>query len=80
MDGFQAVLKQVVIGCGLPESSVFLKKTDTVLPGYFRATKNWDVLILKVMLGRPDDSFRALSDPTSVHAFFRTLAAHLLAA
>lgn len=32
--------------CGLPDEAVFTRKASVILPGYFRATKNWDVLVI----------------------------------
>ncbi len=46
MDGFINLVSGVVKHCGLPEDCVHTRKRDVVLPGYFRATKNWDVLII----------------------------------
>ena len=46
MDGFIDLVRGVVKHCGLPVQSVHTRKRDVVLPGYFRATKNWDVLII----------------------------------
>lgn len=46
MDGFIDLVRQVVIHCGMPEKSVNTRKSQLVLPGFFRATKNWDVLVI----------------------------------
>lgn len=46
MDGFVHLVKTICAHCGLPESAVHTAKGSVVLPGYFRATKNWDVLIV----------------------------------
>lgn len=46
MDGFIEVVRAVVTHCGLPEDSVHVRKSKVVLPGFFRATKNWDVLVV----------------------------------
>lgn len=46
MDGFVRVLEAVANHCNLPSSSVHIKKSAVVLPGFFRATKNWDVLVI----------------------------------
>jgi hypothetical protein len=46
MDGFIDLVRAIAKHCGLPESAVISNKSGVVLPGYFRATKNWDVLII----------------------------------
>jgi hypothetical protein len=46
MDGFIDLVRHVAQHCGVPASAVFTNKGDVVLPGYFRATKNWDVLVV----------------------------------
>ncbi|HEY2346119.1 MAG TPA: PaeR7I family type II restriction endonuclease [Xanthomonadaceae bacterium] len=46
MDGFVAIVKAVVEHCGLPAETVHTRKSNVILPGFFRATKNWDVLVV----------------------------------
>jgi hypothetical protein len=46
MDGFLSLVVGVATFCGLPSGSVLTRKAAVVLPGYFRATKNWDVLVV----------------------------------
>lgn len=46
MDGFIDLVLQVVNHCGMPSESVHTRKSQLVLPGFFRATKNWDVLVI----------------------------------
>lgn len=47
LDGFLQVVHSVARHCGLPESSVFSTgRRDLTLPGYYRPTKNWDVVIV----------------------------------
>ncbi len=46
MDGFVALVGQVAEHCGLPASAVHTRKSQLVLPGFFRATKNWDALVI----------------------------------
>jgi hypothetical protein len=46
MEGFEQLVGLVASHCGLPEDCVFTRKRDQVLPGYFRPTKNWDVLVI----------------------------------
>ncbi|MEY2151183.1 PaeR7I family type II restriction endonuclease [Rhodanobacter sp. 115] len=47
MDGFIEIVRAVVKHCGLPEDTVHVRKSKVVLPGFFRATKNWDVLVVQ---------------------------------
>lgn len=46
MDGFVDIFSELVRGVGLPESCVF-RKSAIELPGFFRATKEWDLLVVK---------------------------------
>ncbi|MBC8439333.1 MAG: hypothetical protein H8D87_06585 [Deltaproteobacteria bacterium] len=42
LDGFIHLLGLILKDTGLPDHTIFKKKT--VLPGYFRPTKNWDLV------------------------------------
>ena len=46
MDGFIDVVHAVVAHCGLTADAVHVRKSKVILPGFFRATKSWDVLII----------------------------------
>lgn len=46
MDGFAAMVRQVLLDNGLDESFV-ITKGQLSLPGYFRATKSWDMLVVR---------------------------------
>lgn len=46
MDGFIDLFCEVVIQAGIPEQYVFRKKS-VELPGYFRPTKEWDLLVVR---------------------------------
>ena len=46
MDGFIEIVRAVAAHCGLPADSVHVRRAQVVLPGFFRATKNWDVLVV----------------------------------
>jgi len=46
MDGFIDLVRKVGAHCGLPANAVYTRKSTVILPGYFRATKNWDVLVV----------------------------------
>jgi len=45
MDGFAAVVRDIVRESGLPEEVVY-RKRDVTLPGFFRPTKQWDLVIV----------------------------------
>lgn len=47
MDGFLGLVKDVVSANGLPDATVHVKKGVVVLPGYFRPTKLWDVVVMR---------------------------------
>lgn len=53
MDGFVEVVRAVVTHCGLADDTVHMRKSKAILPGFFRATKSWDVLVIheKRLLG-----------------------------
>ncbi len=44
LDGFIHLLASILEDAGLPEHTIFTKKT--MLPGYFRATKDWDLVVV----------------------------------
>lgn len=47
LDGFVALIRSLVAANGLPELTVHVKKGLVVLPGYFRPTKQWDLLVMR---------------------------------
>lgn len=46
MEGFVALVLRIVVANGLSEVSVMRKRRLLTLPGYFRPTKLWDLLIV----------------------------------
>ncbi len=46
MDGFIALVTDIVRANGLAHASVHLKRRVVTLPGYFRPTKLWDVVVI----------------------------------
>ncbi|MBQ8099043.1 MAG: hypothetical protein IJ244_05920 [Bacteroidaceae bacterium] len=44
MDGFIELLKKVAVNAGVPSDSIITDKN--YLPGYFRSSKDWDMLII----------------------------------
>lgn len=45
MDSFRDMIAEVALRCGPPGTRVHRKKSLVVLPGFFRPTKQWDLLI-----------------------------------
>lgn len=45
MDGFALLMADLVASVGIPETSIYHKKA-LELPGYFRPTKEWDLLVV----------------------------------
>lgn len=45
MDGFVALVRKIVAANGLPDAGIHLKKRALTLPGFFRPTKVWDMLV-----------------------------------
>jgi hypothetical protein len=46
MDGFVALVMALVTANGLAHADIHRKKSLVVLPGFFRPTKEWDLLVL----------------------------------
>ncbi|MCE5250804.1 PaeR7I family type II restriction endonuclease [bacterium] len=46
MDGFINLFTEMIIQTGIPEKYIFRKKA-VELPGFFRPTKEWDLLVVK---------------------------------
>ena len=46
MDGFVDLFTELIVAAGVPEQYVF-KKRAVELPGYFRPTKEWDLLVVR---------------------------------
>jgi hypothetical protein len=45
MDGFVQLVADLLGECGLPDATIYRKK-NLELPGFFRATKEWDILVI----------------------------------
>jgi len=45
MDGFVELVRDFLVECGVEESSIFCNKA-VELPGWFRAEKKWDLLVV----------------------------------
>ncbi len=46
MEGFIDLIKSLVIANGLENASIYLNRRALALPGYFRPTKLWDMLVM----------------------------------
>lgn len=46
MDGFINLFTELILGAGIPESCLYRNK-DVELPGFFRPTKEWDLLVVR---------------------------------
>jgi hypothetical protein len=46
MDGFALAITNVLLTAGVPQESIHVKKSLTVLPGFFRPTKTFDFLVV----------------------------------
>ena len=46
MDGFLSIVRQLVVANGLPDAQVQVSRKLLTLPGYFRPTKVWDVVVI----------------------------------
>jgi hypothetical protein len=44
LDGFAELVSQILIDAGLPEHNIHRKRGGVAVPGYFRPTKEWDLL------------------------------------
>ncbi|MFH1680624.1 MAG: PaeR7I family type II restriction endonuclease [Candidatus Eisenbacteria bacterium] len=45
MDGFVTLVRDLLVGGGVPEASVYCKR-NSELPGFYRPEKQWDLLIV----------------------------------
>src|SRR4051794_14117894 len=46
LDGFHLLLSELLIAAGVPGESIYTGRSDTVLPGFFRPTKKWDLIVV----------------------------------
>lgn len=44
LNGFVDLIRSLVIECGVPDADVHTKRT--VIPGFYRPTKNWDLVVV----------------------------------
>lgn len=46
LDGFVTLLRNLLVESGLPDAAILRQRSKVVLPGFFRPTKQWDLLII----------------------------------
>jgi hypothetical protein len=46
MDGFLAIILDIIKENGLDQAQIYQKRSMLTLPGYFRPTKLWDILVI----------------------------------
>ena len=46
MDGFVVLVRELLLDCGIPLDNLYIERGDVVLPGYFRPTKQWDLVVI----------------------------------
>jgi len=63
MDGFASLCEDLLVDAGLPQDSV-LHEHDATLPGYYRATKRWDMAVVH------DDTLLAVIEFKSITSSF----------
>ena len=44
LDGFAELVSQILIDAGLPEHNIYRKRGGVAVPGFYRPTKEWDLL------------------------------------
>jgi type II restriction enzyme len=47
MDGFVELIGDLVFANGLDDAEIYLNRGVNTLPGYFRPTKDWDLLVIR---------------------------------
>jgi len=63
MDGFASLIEDALVEAGVPRNAV-LHDHDAVLPGYYRATKRWDIAVVV------DDQLLAVMELKSIASSF----------
>ncbi len=46
MNGFVELVAELLTEAGLPDAAIYRKRSDLVLPGFYRPTKNWDLIVV----------------------------------
>jgi hypothetical protein len=45
MDGFILEIRAAIVGAGYPEASIYTGRRVNTIPGFFRPTKDWDIVL-----------------------------------
>lgn len=46
LDGFTNICRRILTDAGVPEAHVYWKKSTKEVPGYYRAEKDWDLVVV----------------------------------
>jgi hypothetical protein len=46
LDGFADLLRELLVESGLPDAAIYRQRSKIVLPGFYRPTKQWDLLLV----------------------------------
>lgn len=46
MDGFVELVGQLLIDAGLPDATIYRRRKTLTIPGFFRPTKSWDLIVV----------------------------------
>lgn len=87
LNGFIALVQELLLEGGLTEASIHVRRAKAVLPGYFRPTKSWDLVVVdngrlaaivefKSQVGSFGNNFNnrveeALGNATDLHTAYR---------
>jgi len=64
MDGFALAITNLLIDAGISQDSIHIKKSLTVLPGFFRPTQTYDFLVLLHLALSPQNRILGLYKPS----------------
>ena len=81
MDGFIALVLDLVSANGLPNAQIQRSKKVLTLPGFYRPTKLWDLLVMNNgrLVAVNDGNHSTMDETTSLKTFVTTFAAHIAA-
>ena len=46
LDGFIALVNDLLVDAGVSDHAIYTRKGQVILPGYFRPTKEWDLIVV----------------------------------
>lgn len=65
MDGFSELVAHLLVGAGIPKASVFRHgRENLTLPGFFRPTKQWDLVVVSGKTLLASVEFKSLCGPS----------------